>query len=160
MQGGLPTVLSQTFRTLVHSRLQVGFATYGTRYENAEFILLEPDRDQYEMFFSNVFSLSSRQAVCELAYDATRRDLLRRAKDLVDIVLRQPRSRSLCNELSAAIHYLLDVCPHQRGFFERTADTRANSSRSRFRVVDWINAPRTRPLPCGGDVLRAAAPDG
>lgn len=89
VRGGLPTVLSQTFRTLVYSRLQVGFAAYGARYEDAEFVLLEPDRDQYEMFFSNVFSFSSRRAVCELAYDATRRDLLRRADELAPVFARR-----------------------------------------------------------------------
>ncbi len=80
--GGLPMLLSQTFRTLVHSRLQVGFAAYGERYPGREFVLFEPDRDEYDMFFSNVFSLASRRAVCELAYRATRRDLLRRYREL------------------------------------------------------------------------------
>ena len=71
--------MSQTFRTLIHSRLQVGFSAYDERYPGKEFLLFEPDRAEYRMFFSNVFSLGSRRAVCELAYRATRSDLLRRA---------------------------------------------------------------------------------
>jgi predicted acylesterase/phospholipase RssA len=82
LAGGLPTLLSQTFRTLIHSRLQAGFSAYGERYPDSAFVLFEPDRDEYDMFFSNVFSLSSRRAVCELAYRATRRDLRRRARKL------------------------------------------------------------------------------
>ena len=34
-------------------------------------------RDDYRMFFTNIFSFSARKAVCEHAYLATRRDLLR-----------------------------------------------------------------------------------
>jgi predicted acylesterase/phospholipase RssA len=86
--GGLPTLLSQTFRTLIHSRLQVGFANYGERYPDRDFLLFEPARDEYDLFFSNVFSLSSRRAVCQLAYHATRRDLLRRADALAPVLAR------------------------------------------------------------------------
>jgi predicted acylesterase/phospholipase RssA len=87
--GGLPTLLSQTFRTLIHSRLQAGFSAYGERYRDREFVLFEPERDEYDLFFSNVFSLSSRRAVCELAWRATRRDLRRRAKTLAPVLARQ-----------------------------------------------------------------------
>jgi hypothetical protein len=87
--GGLPTLLSQTFRTLIHSRLQVGFSAYGERYPNREFVLFEPERDEYDLFFSNVFSLSSRRAVCELAYRITRRDLRRRAHELGPVLRRR-----------------------------------------------------------------------
>jgi hypothetical protein len=86
VRHGLPTLISQTFRTMIHSRLQAGFAAYETRYANAHFLLFEPERDLYEMFFSNIFSLSSRRAVCQLAYQATRRDLLRRADGLAPVL--------------------------------------------------------------------------
>jgi len=83
---GLPTVLSQTFRTLIHSRLAVGMKAYETKYPDARVVLLEPDRDDYEMFFSNIFSFSARKAVAARAYRATRRDLRMRA-DEIDPVL-------------------------------------------------------------------------
>jgi predicted acylesterase/phospholipase RssA len=82
LAGGLPAVLSQTFRTLVHSRLEVGLAAYGSRYPNATVLLFEPDAEEYGMFFSNILSLSDRHRVCELAYAATRADLRRRAREL------------------------------------------------------------------------------
>jgi hypothetical protein len=82
---GLPSVLSQTFRTLIHSRLQVGLASYANRYQDADVVLFEPRRDDYRMFFTNIFTFSSRKAVCEHAYEATRRDLLARYDELEPI---------------------------------------------------------------------------
>lgn len=79
---GLPAVLSQTFRTLIRSRLQAGISAYGTRYEDADVVLLEPRRDDYEMFFTNVFSFSDRRTVFEHAYRQTRSSLLERREEL------------------------------------------------------------------------------
>lgn len=80
--NGLPAVMSQMFRTLVHSRLELGMSTYVTRYPEADVVLFEPGRDEYEMFFSNIFSFETRRSLCELAYRATRRDLIARADEL------------------------------------------------------------------------------
>jgi predicted acylesterase/phospholipase RssA len=80
--GGLATVLSQTFRTLVHSRMEVGMGAYASRYPDADVVLFEPARDEYEMFFNNIFSFSSRRGVCELGFRATREDLVRRREVL------------------------------------------------------------------------------
>jgi NTE family protein len=85
---GLAAVLSQTFRTLIHSRLQVGLAAYRERYLDADVLLFEPRRDDYRMFFTNIFTFSSRQAVCEHAYLATRRDLRDRAESLGPVLAR------------------------------------------------------------------------
>ena len=85
---GLPTVLSQTFRTLIHSRLNVGLASYEDRYEDADVVLMEPRRDDYELFFTNVFSFSHRKAICEHAYDCARTQLLRRRRELEPILER------------------------------------------------------------------------
>jgi predicted acylesterase/phospholipase RssA len=88
LDGGLPAVLSQTFRTLVHSRLELGLAGYAARYPNASVVLFEPPRDEYGMFFSNILSLGDRHRVCDLAYRATRADLLRRADELEPLFAR------------------------------------------------------------------------
>lgn len=79
---GLPAIVSQMFRTLVHSRLELGMSTYVTRYPEADVVLFEPGRDEYDMFFSNIFSFETRRSLCELAYRATRRDLVARADEL------------------------------------------------------------------------------
>jgi NTE family protein len=73
---GLPAVLSQTLRTIVHSRLEVGMAAYAAKYGKADVVLLEPERDDYLMAFTNIFGFSERRAVCEHAYHSTRRYLL------------------------------------------------------------------------------------
>ena len=88
LRRGLPSVLSQTFRTLIHSRLDVGMKRYDRLYEDSDVILLEPDRDDYEMFFSNIFSFSERSAVCAHAYESTRSDLLKRYDELAPVIAR------------------------------------------------------------------------
>jgi len=72
---GLVTVLSQTFRTIIHSRMGVGLAAYENRYTDKDVLVFEPRRDDYSMFFSNVFSFAKRKAVCEHAYRSTRHKL-------------------------------------------------------------------------------------
>jgi predicted acylesterase/phospholipase RssA len=80
--AGLPAVLSQAFRALIHSRLQVGMASYRTQYRDADVVLFEPRRDDPEMFFTNVFAYSSRHRVFEHAYRSTLRDLAARRRAL------------------------------------------------------------------------------
>lgn len=84
---GLPTVLAQAVRTLIHSRLEVGMASYQRRFD-ADIVLIEPKRQDYEMFFTNIFGFSERQAVCEHAYQATRQELLSRYDNLAPVLAR------------------------------------------------------------------------
>ncbi|OQW91102.1 MAG: patatin [Beggiatoa sp. IS2] len=88
VQGGLPLVLSQTFRAIIHSRMQVGMSKYDSLYEDADVLLFEPNRDDAEMFFTNVFSYASRHRLCEHAYQTTRRELLARSDQLETILAR------------------------------------------------------------------------
>lgn len=81
-ERGLPTVLSQTFRTIIHSRMGAGLSAYETRYSDRDVLVFEPSRDDYDVFFSNVFSFANRKAVCEHAYRSTRRRLWRNRKRL------------------------------------------------------------------------------
>lgn len=74
---GLITVMSQTFRTVIHSRMGVGLSAYEQRYADRDVLVFEPRRDDYNMFFSNVFSFSNRKAICEHAYQSTRKQLWR-----------------------------------------------------------------------------------
>lgn len=82
ISGGLPLILSQTFRALIQSRMKVGFDRYRTSHPNAELLLLEPDAEDEAIFFANIFSYASRNALCEHAWRVTRRDLLARADEL------------------------------------------------------------------------------
>jgi len=85
VNGGLPVVLSQTFRALIHSRMQVGMAKYDTAYKHADILLFEPDPDDAEMFFANVFSYANRRRVCNHAYRNTIKELARQRSALAPI---------------------------------------------------------------------------
>ena len=74
-EQGLPSVLSQTFRTLLKSRMQVGLDKYQAQYEHTDLVLFEPNGDDAEMFFTNIFSFQSRQRLTEHAYQSTLADL-------------------------------------------------------------------------------------
>jgi NTE family protein len=82
IDGGLPAVLSQTFRTMIHSRMHVGLEKYVNKYKNASIVLFEPASDDAEVFFTNLFSYATRKQVCEHAYQRTRQDLLKRHFEL------------------------------------------------------------------------------
>lgn len=86
VEGGLPVVLSQTFRTLIHSRMHTGLEKYATKYKDASIVLFEPGTDDPEMFFTNLFSYGSRKRVCEHAYQRTRADLLNRREALAPVL--------------------------------------------------------------------------
>ena len=88
VDGGLPVVLAQTFRSIIHSRMQVGMAKYSVDYKNADVVLFEPNSDDAEMFFTNMFSYSSRRRLCEHAYQKTRIELYRRRHELGPILAR------------------------------------------------------------------------
>ena len=87
-EDGLVTVLSQTFRSLIYSRMKVGMERYRHEYPDADIVLFEPRRDDREMFFTNVFSYADRRRLCEHAYQQTREDLLRRAASLNPVLAR------------------------------------------------------------------------
>jgi len=79
VERGLPTVLSQTFRALIHSRLEKSLQSYATAYTDARLIVLEPSRGDADLFFSNLFSYSNRRRLAEHAYQHTRSQLLARS---------------------------------------------------------------------------------
>ncbi len=85
VDGGLPAVLSQTFRTMIHSRMHVGLEKYVNKYKDASVVLFEPASDDAEMFFTNLFSYATRKQVCEHAYQRTRQDLLKRQFELEQV---------------------------------------------------------------------------
>ena len=85
---GLVSVLSQSVRTMVHSRLEAGLSSYYDRFDGIDLVLIEPNRDDYKMFFTNIFSFAQRRAVCEHAYEATRAQLLERYDELAPVFAR------------------------------------------------------------------------
>jgi predicted acylesterase/phospholipase RssA len=85
---GLGAVLSQTVRTAIRSRMAVGLEKYRVTHPHADVILFEPRADDATIFFTRIFSVSSRRRLCEHAYRATREDLLARADRLGPVLAR------------------------------------------------------------------------
>lgn len=78
VEGGLPVVLSQTFRSLIHSRLELGMKQYAHSHPGTEMLLFEPDHRDPALFVANTFDYSQRRALAEHAYQRTREQLRRR----------------------------------------------------------------------------------
>jgi NTE family protein len=85
-ERGLPAVLGQTFRALIHSRMRLGFDSYRESFPRADILLLEPDRHDEVLFLTNVFRYAGRRRLAEHAYQRTRRDLLAQAGALAPIL--------------------------------------------------------------------------
>jgi len=75
VQGGLPVVLSQTFRSLIHSRLELGMKGYAHSHPKTDILLFEPDHRDPALFLANTFAYSQRRALAEHAYQRTRATL-------------------------------------------------------------------------------------
>lgn len=81
-EGGLPLVLSQTFRAIIHSRMKVSLERYRRQRKDVDILLFEPHRGDADMFFVNIFSYAHRRRLCEAAFAKTREDLAARADEL------------------------------------------------------------------------------
>lgn len=82
MDGGLPAVLSQTFRSMIHSRMVLGMKQYERSYPDTDIILIEPDHRDPELYLANTFSYAQRRHVAEHAYQQTRQMLRARQTGL------------------------------------------------------------------------------
>ena len=108
--GGLPLVLAQTFRAIIHSRMKVGMEKYRRQYPDADTLLFEPDREDADMFFANIFSYAHRARLCETAYRNTRARILAQREPLETMLRRHGiRLRLAClRERGRPIHAALD----------------------------------------------------
>lgn len=82
VDGGLPAVLSQTFRSLIHSRMELGMKQYEHSYPHTDIILIEPDHRDPELYLANTFSYAQRRHLAEHAYQQTRQMLRSRKTGL------------------------------------------------------------------------------
>ncbi len=83
VEGGLPAVMSQTFRSMIHSRLALGLKHYERAYPGTDIVLIEPDQRDAKLFFANTFSYRQRHDMAEHAYQQTRA-LLREKQDQLE----------------------------------------------------------------------------
>jgi predicted acylesterase/phospholipase RssA len=86
-KGGLPAVLAQSFRILIHSRLVLGMERYAHTFPGADLVLLEPSPTEHRLF-TNVFRFHSSTTVCEIGYEQTRMDLWNRRAALGPVLAR------------------------------------------------------------------------
>ena len=82
VEGGLSAVLSQTFRSMIHSRMELGMKHYANQYPQTDILLIEPDHSDTELYLANTFSYSQRRRLAEHAYQQTRALLRSEASDL------------------------------------------------------------------------------
>jgi NTE family protein len=75
VEGGLPVVMSQTFRSLIHSRLELGLKGYERSHPGTDVLLFEPDQRDPTLFLANTFGYGQRRALAEHAYQTMRHDL-------------------------------------------------------------------------------------
>jgi hypothetical protein len=72
VDGGFPAVMNQTFRSMIHSRLELGMKQYEHTYPDTAIVLIEPDHRDAEMYLANTFSYRQRSELAEHAYQQTR----------------------------------------------------------------------------------------
>jgi NTE family protein len=127
VDGGLPAVLSQTFRSMIHSRMALGMKHYERAYPDTDIVLFEPDHRDPELYLANTFSYGQRRQLAEHAYQQTRAMLrLRRTSmaatlarhgiELRSEVLDDPRRRLIAptapatriGRAMASLHELVD----------------------------------------------------
>ncbi|RBP02704.1 putative acylesterase/phospholipase RssA [Roseiarcus fermentans] len=87
-EQGLAAVLSQTFRSLIYSRMRVGMERYKTEFPDADIVVFEPARDDEVIFFANVFSYADRKRLAEHACRHTLSELAARADELAPVFAR------------------------------------------------------------------------
>ena len=124
VEGGLPVVLAQTFRSIIHSRLDAGMERYKTVYPDTDIVLFEPNRGDADMFFTNLFSYSSRRRLCEHAYQRTREELWKRRHELAPLLARHG-IEIRAEVLRDASLTLVKSLKKSRGIWRETATTAA-----------------------------------
>jgi predicted acylesterase/phospholipase RssA len=146
VDGGFPAVMSQTFRSMIHSRLALGLKHYERAYPGSDIVLLEPDQRDATLFLANTFSYRQRREIAEHAYQETRRMLLDRQAELTPMLarhrvaldleaLQDPGRHLLHNRPARAhsalgnrLHATLDQLQHQ---LQRAARPAPRPARSR-----------------------------
>ena len=72
--------------------MNVAFRKYRSTHPETDLVVVEPDRADEKLFFTNIFSFASRQALCDHAYRLTRKDLVQHADKLDETLSRHGMS--------------------------------------------------------------------
>ncbi len=135
VDGGLPVVLSQTFRSLIHSRLELGMKGYESSHPHTDILLFEPNPRDAELYSANTFAYSGRRSLAEHAYQRTRADLRSRRSVL---------GATLARHGLALDDAVLDDAKRQ--LFKRSKPRRGNRTARSLQRLDEVLDDLTRTL--------------
>ena len=68
---GVTWVLDQVMRIMLHGRMQLGMERYRREHPEVDILLIEPTRDDVQMFGYNIMRYSARRVVAEHGYRTT-----------------------------------------------------------------------------------------
>ena len=117
ISGGLPLVLSQTFRSIVQSRLKSGLDKYESLFPHSDIILAEPNPNDETLFKSNLFSYSNRDQLCDYAYQSTRQHLINQQDQITPILARHGlklKQNNLEQKNRSIKHFINQKNPHAK----------------------------------------------
>lgn len=77
-ERGLAWVADQIYRTLVHTRMELGLARIRRLHPDVDIVLLEPSRGDVRMFMYNIMRYSARVTIAEHAFLTTRKTIEQR----------------------------------------------------------------------------------
>jgi hypothetical protein len=111
--AGLPSLLGQAIRTMIHSRLALGMRHYARAYPRTDIVLLEPEAHDTVMQQAHPFGYARRRALAEHAYQRTRAWLRAQAPQLAGTLARHGIGLRM-DVLQEGGRHLVDV-PQPRG---------------------------------------------
>jgi predicted acylesterase/phospholipase RssA len=68
---GVTWVLDQTLRIMLHGRMELGLERYANEHPDVDILVIEPTRDDMQMFSYNIMRYSARRLVAEHGYRTT-----------------------------------------------------------------------------------------
>jgi predicted acylesterase/phospholipase RssA len=99
---GLTQVLDQVFRITLHGRMQYGMERYRKEHPEVDILLIEPTRDDMEMFRYNIMELGARRTVAQYGYRSALAQLRKRRAELVPMLARHGIGMRLPRRMPAA----------------------------------------------------------
>lgn len=85
---GLPGVLDQTVRMILHGRTTESVADTKAAFPDVDVVMLQPAPNDYAMFFYNVGRFSARAATARIGFLTAYAELSRRAEDITPLLAR------------------------------------------------------------------------
>ena len=71
-QKGLPTVLDQAFKLILHSRMRSGFEMALQKAPHVDVVMIEPSERDFKMFFYNILRYSARIILAKHGFEGAR----------------------------------------------------------------------------------------